>query len=112
MNTDGEIRMRRKVFMSFIVVSTILIIIIIGKAAIAQSFIVCHGEFEAICRQHDFTWFEHCGNDNGVSGADPRATAIRLCGSGRGPGANIEPVAQSIPGNHCGYSWFRITCPN
>jgi hypothetical protein len=72
-----------------------------------QIFIVCHGEFEAVCKQHPYTVFEHCGDDNHVGGADPPVTARSLCGNDKGEFASIAP---GIGGNHCGYSWFRITC--
>jgi len=78
------------------------------QARAQQIFIVCHGELESICKQHPYTVFEHCGNDNGVGGANPDQSGRNLCGHNRFDKAPAE--GGSIGGNHCGYSWFRITC--
>ena len=114
MNTGDAYLILRLSFRLFIDIVIILVPTFIAREALAQSFTVCQGEFEAICNQHDFhiDRFEHCGDDNGVSGANPLATAILLCGPEGGPRAGITQVARSISGNHCGYSWFRITCRN
>jgi hypothetical protein len=73
-----------------------------------QIFIVCHGEFESSCKQHPYTVFEHCGNDNSVGGANPNQSGKNLCGHDRFDVTAAE--GGSIGGNHCGYFWFRITC--
>jgi hypothetical protein len=80
----------------------------IKTASAQQVFIVCHGEFESTCKQHPYTVFEHCGNDNGVGGADPNKSGRNLCGSEKFEVSKAE--GGSVGGNHCGYSWFRITC--
>jgi hypothetical protein len=73
-----------------------------------QTFVVCHGEIAAECRAHAYTVFEHCGADNGVGGADGKASGRKLCGDD-----NFDVLPSeggSIPGNYCGYSWFKIAC--
>ena len=77
-------------------------------AAPRQTFIVCHGELESKCRNHPYTIFEHCGNDNGIGGADPQASGRKYCGNSN---FDVRPAdGGSIGGNHCGYSWFTIAC--
>ena len=44
-------------------------------------FVVCHGEHEETCRTHPYDVFEHCGDDNGVGGADPNVSGPKLCGN-------------------------------
>lgn len=70
--------------------------------------IVCHGEQEFLCRRHRFDVFEHCGNDNGVGGADPSLSGRNICGNNNFEVAPAE--GGSVEGNHCGYSWYRIAC--
>ena len=114
MNTGWAHVMFRAVFIIFISISIVIVAIRIEKRAVVQSFTICHGEFEAICKKQVFRIdrFEHCGDDNGVSGAKPRATAILLCGSEeRGARAEIKREAPSTPGNQCGNTGFSITCP-
>ena len=81
---------------------------VLNAAHAQQIFIVCHGEFEGTCKQHPYTVFEHCGNDNGVGGADPKVSGRNLCGNDNFDVAKAD--GGSVGGNHCGYSWFRITC--
>jgi hypothetical protein len=77
-----------------------------------QTLLVCHGEYYSRCQQHPFQIFEHCGDDNGVGGADPKnISGPNICG----PGVpfDIQPAdGGSIGGNHCGYSWYRVVCHN
>lgn len=81
---------------------------VFSPARAQQIFIVCHGELENICKQHPYTVFEHCGSDNGVGGANPTQSGKNLCGHDR---FDVSPAdGGSVGGNHCGYSWFRITC--
>jgi hypothetical protein len=73
-----------------------------------QTFVVCHGEDESVCKKHPYTVFEHCGDDNGVSGANGSITGRNLCGNEK---FEVLPAeGGSIGGNHCGYSWFKIAC--
>ena len=73
-----------------------------------KTVVVCHGEYKQECDAHPYDVFEHCGNDNGVGGADPRISGPRYCGN---PNYTVLPAAGgSIGGNHCGYSWFKIVC--
>jgi predicted acylesterase/phospholipase RssA len=71
-------------------------------------FVVCHGEHEAKCGTHPYEVFEHCGDDNGVGGADPKVRGLKLCGNENFEAHPAE--GESIGGNHCGYSWFKIAC--
>jgi hypothetical protein len=78
------------------------------SAQIRKTVVVCHGEHEARCRTNPFDVFEHCGDDNGVGGADPKVTGLRVCGNDN---FDVLPAAGgSVGGNHCGYSWFKIAC--
>ena len=75
-----------------------------------QVITVCHGEYYSRCLQHPFNEFEHCGDDNGVGGADPdHVSGPRLCGQRY---IRAESAAPSTDGNHCGYAWYRIICTN
>lgn len=91
------------------------------KAYAARTLVICHGEFKTKaevsgtdskfwCDQHPYTVFEHCGDDNGVGGANPQESVNNLCG-GKGI-VNPAPAegGSGHAGNHCGYSWFSITC--
>lgn len=70
--------------------------------------VVCHGEQESLCKAHQYDVFEHCGDDNGVGGADPHLSGHNICGTDN---FEVHPAeGGSIPGNHCGYSWYRIAC--
>ena len=73
-----------------------------------EVFVVCHGEYEAKCKAHPYTNFEHCGNDNGVGGANGNVSGRNLC---KNENFDVLPAeGGSIDGNHCGYSWFKIAC--
>src|ERR1700722_12983406 len=67
--------------------------------------VVCHGEYEFKCKAHFYQIFEHCGDDNGVSGANPNVSGPNLCGKDDYLGAE-RADGGSIGGNHCGYSWY------
>jgi hypothetical protein len=72
---------------------------------------ICHGELRWVCNQHPYTVFEQCSDSNGVSGADPRISCQRECGRPLGiKSCEVVSNAPPIGGNHCGYSWFRLTC--
>jgi pimeloyl-ACP methyl ester carboxylesterase len=70
--------------------------------------VVCHGEHLSTCRSHAFDVFEHCGDDNGVGGADPNLSGRNICGNSNFDVSSAE--GGNIGGNHCGYSWYRISC--
>jgi hypothetical protein len=68
-----------------------------------RSIVICHGEFEFKCKAHPYDIFEHCGDDNGIGGANPSATGQKLCGTSNYLGAD-RSEGGGIGGNHCGYS--------
>jgi len=73
-----------------------------------QVFVVCHGEHETKCKAHPYDKFEHCGDDNGVGGADGNVSGRNLCGN---ENFDVLPAeGGSIGGNHCGYSCFKMAC--
>ncbi len=76
----------------------------------AQVHDICHGEYIQTCRLHAFAEQEVCTEGNGVGGANPEVSCQRLCGSPIGPKCSTVKLQESIDGNYCGYSWFRITC--
>ncbi len=81
-------------------------------AQTSQVYIVCHGDHESTCKMHSYAYFEHCGDDNGVGGADPNATISYLCGTkpGGAPNGAARATQAPIAGDHCGYSWFEVRC--
>jgi hypothetical protein len=84
---------------------------VIPTAIAQKSIAVCHGEYEFKCKAHFYQVFEHCGDDNGVGGADPKVSGSKLCGSDNFLG--VEPAeGGGISGNHCGYSWYVVKCKN
>lgn len=73
-----------------------------------KAAIVCHGEDENACKEHKYDVFELCSEANGVGGADPNVSGRAICGDSN---FDVSPAeGGSIRGNHCGYSWYRITC--
>ena len=83
-----------------------------AMAQTSQVYVVCHGENEGVCQQHGMTYFEHCGDDNGVGGADPVETTKYLCGTlpGGAPRGSHKNIDVGRGGGHCGYSWFEVRC--
>jgi hypothetical protein len=112
----------RRVIIDVMCVFLALINVMMAATAIAQPpgeegrrFVVCHGEYQTKCREAPVAVdvFGHCGQDNGVSSANPNASIIWLCGfRPHGvPNGRVEPSGiPSISGNHCGYSWYVVQC--
>jgi hypothetical protein len=78
-----------------------------------KTFNVCHGELEERCRKHPYDIWEECSARNGVGGADPNVSCLRLCGKALGPGLCTgvrQPGTSAESGNRCGYSWFQVRC--
>src|SRR6516162_8199901 len=76
----GTMRITILIGSLMLLASLVYEIIVFSSAYAQQIFIVCHGEFENTCKQHPYTVFEHCGDDNGVGGANPNLSARNLCG--------------------------------
>jgi hypothetical protein len=96
---------------SFIVSVLVFNELLLTNALGQRSIVVCHGEYEFKCKAHPYEMFEHCGDDNGVGGANPSTIGPKLCGANNYIGAD-RSEGGSIGGNHCGYSWFIIRCKN
>jgi hypothetical protein len=75
----------------------------------ANAVIICHGQTESVCKIHPYDRFEHCGNDNGVGGANPLISAQTFCPGGN-HGYLATPTAGTIKDGYCGYSWFQLRC--
>jgi hypothetical protein len=102
----------RPVFSFSFILSVFVFYELTSTTALGQrAIVVCHGEYEFKCRAHPYQIFEHCGDDNGVGGANPSAVGAKLCGANNYERAELSEGG-SIEGNHCGYSWFTIRCKN
>lgn len=78
-----------------------------------QIWVVCHGEFENICRKHSYNKWEECSDKNGVKGPNPALSCLTLCAKPMAPGscaAQKVPDAPFESGDHCGYLWFTVSC--
>lgn len=74
--------------------------------------IYCHGEFEAICKQHPYNALELCPSSG--SPAEPSTasndTCQRYCGKDFGPGKCSITKNFEHDGNKCGYLWATVRC--